>query len=127
MRFYVKRKRTPQIIIVSMIDIFAILLIVLKRTRLGLDIRAVSQNRAMAQAMGIRTEWVDAMTFGLGSGIAGVAGGVASGFVSRTRALGQIRQRRSRHVHQPAAAPRGARCTVWRTLCQPRDERRHRP
>ena len=46
----------------------------LKRTRLGLEIRAVSQNRAMARAMGIRTDRVDAMTFGLGSGIAGVAG-----------------------------------------------------
>ena len=46
----------------------------LKRTRLGLEVRAVAQNRAMAKAMGIRTEWVDALTFGLGSGIAGIAG-----------------------------------------------------
>ncbi len=61
------------IVIFTMI-VFALILLVLKRTRMGLDIRAVSQNRAMAKAMGIRTEWVDAMTFGLGSGIAGVAG-----------------------------------------------------
>ena len=61
-------------IVVFTLIVFAILLVVLKRTRLGLDIRAVSQNRAMAQAMGIRSDWVDAMTFGLGSGIAGVAG-----------------------------------------------------
>jgi urea transport system permease protein len=54
--------------------VFAILLAVLKRTRIGLDIRAVAQNRAMARSMGIRSDWVDALTFGLGSGIAGVAG-----------------------------------------------------
>ncbi len=46
----------------------------LKRTALGLNVRAVAQNRAMARAMGIRSDWVDALTFGLGSGIAGVAG-----------------------------------------------------
>ena len=54
--------------------VFALVLGVLRYTRLGLDIRAVSQNRTMARAMGVRTEWVDAMTFGLGAGIAGVAG-----------------------------------------------------
>jgi len=54
--------------------VFALVLAVLRYTRLGLDIRAVSQNRTMARAMGVRTEWVDAMTFGLGAGIAGVAG-----------------------------------------------------
>ena len=36
--------------------------------------RAVTQNRRMAASMGIRTPWVDALTFGLGSGIAGIAG-----------------------------------------------------
>ncbi len=69
--------------------VFGILLIVLKRTRLGLDIRAVSQNRAMAQAMGIRSEWVDAMTFGLGSGIAGVAGVALSQLTNVGPNLGQ--------------------------------------
>ena len=54
--------------------VFFTLLWVMKRTRLGLQVRAVSQNRAMARAMGVRSEWVDAMTFGLGSGVAGVAG-----------------------------------------------------
>ncbi len=61
----------------------------LKRTRIGLDIRAVSQNRAMAKAMGIRTEWVDAMTFGLGSGIAGVAGVALSQLTNVGPNLGQ--------------------------------------
>ena len=54
--------------------VFMGLLTVLKKTPLGLQVRAVSQNRAMARAMGIRSERVDAMTFGLGSGVAGVAG-----------------------------------------------------
>jgi urea transport system permease protein len=69
--------------------VFAILLAVLKRTRLGLDIRAVSQNRAMARAMGIRSEWVDALTFGLGSGIAGVAGVALSQLTNVGPNLGQ--------------------------------------
>src|SRR5260221_2342115 len=54
-------------IVIFTLIVFSLILVVLKRTRIGLDIRAVSQNRAMAKAMGIRTKWVDAMTFGLGS------------------------------------------------------------
>nr|WP_210165402.1 urea ABC transporter permease subunit UrtB [Devosia chinhatensis] len=54
--------------------VFALLLVVLNRTALGLQMRAVTQNRRMASSMGIRTPFVDAMTFGLGSGIAGLAG-----------------------------------------------------
>ena len=54
--------------------VFAALVLVLQRTRLGLEVRAVTQNRAMARAMGIRSARVDALTFGLGAGIAGVAG-----------------------------------------------------
>jgi urea transport system permease protein len=54
--------------------VFAGLWLILKRTALGLQVRAVSQNRAMARAMGVRSSRVDALTFGLGAGIAGVAG-----------------------------------------------------
>jgi urea transport system permease protein len=54
--------------------VFMALIAIMKRTPLGLQVRAVSQNRAMARAMGVRSEWVDALTFGLGSGIAGIAG-----------------------------------------------------
>lgn len=54
--------------------VFIGLVMTLKKTPLGLQVRAVSQNRAMARAMGIRSERVDALTFGLGSGVAGVAG-----------------------------------------------------
>jgi urea transport system permease protein len=69
--------------------VFALLLQILKRTRLGLEVRAVAQNRAMAKAMGIPTEWVDAMTFGLGSGIAGVAGVALSQLTNVGPNLGQ--------------------------------------
>ena len=61
------------IIIFSLI-VLALLALVLKRTLFGLQMRAVTMNRPMASSMGIRTGWVDALTFGLGSGIAGIAG-----------------------------------------------------
>jgi urea transport system permease protein len=76
-------------IIVFTLAVFLLLLVVLKRTRLGLEVRAVSQNRGMARAMGIRTEWVDALTFGLGSGIAGVAGVALSQLTNVGPNLGQ--------------------------------------
>ena len=76
-------------IVIFTLIVFTILLIVLKRTRLGLYIRAVTQNRAMAKAMGIATDRVDAMTFGLGSGIAGVAGVALSQFTNVGPNLGQ--------------------------------------
>ncbi len=76
-------------IVIFTFIVFAVILAILKRTRIGLDIRAVSQNRAMAKAMGIRTEWVDAMTFGLGSGIAGVAGVALSQLTNVGPNLGQ--------------------------------------
>lgn len=61
-------------IVIFTLVIFGALQLLLKKSSLGLHVRAVAQNRPMARAMGIRTEWVDALTFGLGSGIAGVAG-----------------------------------------------------
>jgi urea transport system permease protein len=76
-------------IVIFALLVFAVIVTVLKRTRIGLDIRAVSQNRTMAKAMGIRTEWVDAMTFGLGSGIAGVAGVALSQLTNVGPDLGQ--------------------------------------
>lgn len=76
------------IIIFSLMVFFA-LLAVLKKTPLGLQVRAVSQNRSMARAMGVKTEWVDALTFGLGSGIAGVAGVALSQLTNVGPNLGQ--------------------------------------
>ncbi len=61
-------------IIIFCLMVFAALIFVMKKTSLGLQVRAVSQNRTMARAMGVKSEWVDALTFGLGSGIAGLAG-----------------------------------------------------
>jgi urea transport system permease protein len=61
-------------ILVFSLLVFTVLLVILRRTTLGLQVRAVSQNRAMARAMGVRSARVDALTFGLGAGIAGVAG-----------------------------------------------------
>ncbi|WP_303908739.1 urea ABC transporter permease subunit UrtB [Thiohalomonas denitrificans] len=69
--------------------VFAALLFILKKTPLGLQVRAVSQNRAMARAMGVRSEWVDALTFGLGSGVAGVAGVALSQLTNVGPNLGQ--------------------------------------
>ncbi len=56
--------------------VVAFVWVILTRTRLGLDVRAVTQNRAMAACMGIKTARVDMWTFGIGSGVAGL-GGVA--------------------------------------------------
>ncbi len=76
-------------ILVFSLVVFFLLLALLKRTRLGLQFRAVAQNRAMARAMGIRSAWVDAMTFGLGSGIAGIAGVALSQLTNVGPNLGQ--------------------------------------
>ena len=69
--------------------VFVALILIMKKTTLGLNVRAVSQNRDMAKAMGVRTEWVDAMTFGLGSGVAGVAGVALSQLTNVGPNLGQ--------------------------------------
>jgi urea transport system permease protein len=76
-------------IVVFAAVVFIALLLVLKRTALGLQMRAVTQNRRMASAMGIRTPFVDAMTFGLGSGIAGLAGVALSQIDNVSPNLGQ--------------------------------------
>ncbi len=62
----------------------------LNRTSFGLHMRAVTQNRDMAAAMGIRTARVDALTFGLGSGIAGMAGVALSQIGNVSPNLGTI-------------------------------------
>ncbi len=62
------------IILIFCFVVLAVLALVLRRTTFGLHMRAVTQNREMAATMGIATARVDALTFGLGSGIAGMAG-----------------------------------------------------
>ena len=76
-------------IVLFALAVFAALLVLLKRTPMGLQMRAVTQNRRMADAMGVRTGWVDAMTFGLGAGIAGVAGVALSQVDNVSPNLGQ--------------------------------------
>lgn len=76
-------------IIIFCLIVFALLFAVLRYTRLGIEVRAVSQNRSMARAMGVKSEWVDAMTFGLGSGIAGIAGVALSQLTNVGPNLGQ--------------------------------------
>jgi urea ABC transporter permease protein UrtB len=67
----------PRIVIIFFAAFVVFLVwLFLSRTRLGLYVRAVTQNRGMADCMGIPTPRVDWLTFGLGSGIAGL-GGVA--------------------------------------------------
>ena len=69
--------------------VVAALMAALRYTPLGLRMRAVTQNRRMAAAMGIRTPWIDAMTFGLGSGVAGIAGVALSQIDNVSPNLGQ--------------------------------------
>ena len=76
-------------IIVFAIGVLAALMAVLRFTALGLRMRAVTQNRRMAAAMGIRTPWIDALTFGLGSGVAGMAGVALSQIDNVSPNLGQ--------------------------------------
>ncbi|WP_208245580.1 urea ABC transporter permease subunit UrtB (plasmid) [Rhizobium sp. T1470] len=76
-------------IIVFSMAVFVTLLMLLKRSAFGLQMRAVTQNRRMASSMGIRTGWVDAFTFALGSGIAGMAGVALSQIDNVSPNLGQ--------------------------------------
>ncbi len=76
-------------IILFAIFVVAALMAALRFTPLGLRMRAVTQNRRMAAAMGIRTPWIDALTFGLGSGVAGIAGVALSQIDNVSPNLGQ--------------------------------------
>jgi len=76
-------------IILFALAVFAALYIIIRQTTFGLQMRAVVQNRQMAGSMGIRTKWVDALTFGVGSGIAGIAGVALSQIDNVSPNLGQ--------------------------------------
>jgi len=66
----------------------AFFLWLMKRTRLGLEVRAVTQNPAMAASMGIDPDRINMLTFGIGSGIAGIAGVAIGLFAKVTSELG---------------------------------------
>jgi urea transport system permease protein len=76
-------------IIVFACLVLAALLAALQYTTLGLHMRAVTQNRSMASSMAINTGRIDALTFGLGSGIAGLAGVALSQIDNVSPNLGQ--------------------------------------
>ncbi|WP_428025913.1 urea ABC transporter permease subunit UrtB [Arcobacter sp.] len=76
-------------IVVFALMVFLAILYVMKKTSLGLKVRAVSQNRPIARAMGIKSSFIDAATFGIGSGIAGVAGVALSQLTNVGPNLGQ--------------------------------------
>jgi urea transport system permease protein len=76
-------------IIVFGLMVLFVVIAVMRYTPFGLQMRAVTQNRAMASAMGIRTNYIDALTFGLGSGIAGIAGVALSQIDNVSPNLGQ--------------------------------------
>lgn len=66
----------------------AVLLFILNKTRLGLEVRAVTQNPRMAASMGINPDRINMLTFGLGSGIAGIAGVAIGLYAKVTSELG---------------------------------------
>ena len=76
-------------IIIFSLGVLFMLMLAMKYTSFGLRMRAVTQNRKMAGSMGIKTGWVDALTFGLGSGIAGIAGVTLSQIDNVSPNLGQ--------------------------------------
>ena len=75
-------------IFVLSILFFIVLLFILNKTRLGLETRAVTQNPRMAASMGINPERINMLTFGLGSGIAGIAGVAIGLYAKVTSELG---------------------------------------
>lgn len=76
-------------IVIFSLVVLTVLMLVLRKTSFGLRMRAVTQNRRMANSMGIKTNWIDAATFGLGSGIAGIAGVALSQIDNVSPNLGQ--------------------------------------
>ncbi|MDR1050101.1 MAG: urea ABC transporter permease subunit UrtB [Deltaproteobacteria bacterium] len=69
--------------------VFFLLNLLMRKTRLGLEVRAVTQNRAMARALGVNSARVDRLTFALGSGVAGLAGVALSQLANVGPNLGQ--------------------------------------
>src|SRR5262249_47887845 len=80
----------PLVLIIFCFLVMGALAALLRYSKFGLHMRAVAQNRPMAAAIGIRTGWIDALTFGLGSGIAGMAGVALSQIGNVSPNLGQI-------------------------------------
>ncbi len=89
----------------------AFFLYLMKRTRLGLEVRAVTQNPAMAASMGINPDRINMLTFGLGSGIAGIAGVAIGLYAKVTSEMGA-----DYIVHSFMTVVVGGVGNVWGTL-----------
>ncbi len=77
------------IIVLTLLVAAAVYLLFFK-TRMGLKVRAITQNRAIAETVGINTRQVDMYTFALGSGLAGIAGSVFTMIGSTNPGTGQL-------------------------------------
>ena len=77
-------------IIAFCLIVLGLVVLILRKTHFGLEMRAVTQNRRMARSMGIDSSRVDALTFGLGSGVAGIAGVALSQVGNVSPNLGQL-------------------------------------
>lgn len=69
--------------------VLALLVVFIARTRWGLYLRAVHQDREMAQALGVNTKWVDLLVFSIGTGVAGLAGSALALIAPVTPTVGQ--------------------------------------
>jgi urea transport system permease protein len=76
-------------IILLAVAVFALLLLFIARTRWGLYLRAVHQDREMAKALGVNTKWVDLLVFSVGTGVAGLAGAALALIAPVTPTVGQ--------------------------------------
>jgi len=76
-------------IVLLTIAVFGLLLLFIARTRWGLYLRAVHQDREMAQALGVNTKWVDLVVFAVGTGVAGLAGAALALIAPVTPTVGQ--------------------------------------
>lgn len=72
------------------VGISSAIYVLMYRSRWGLQVRAVVANRVMADAVGINTSWTDRMTFGIGCGVAGVAGAAFTMIGSTGPTAGQL-------------------------------------
>jgi urea transport system permease protein len=76
-------------IVLLTVVVFGLLLLFIARTRWGLYLRAVHQDREMAQALGVNTKWVDLVVFAVGTGVAGLAGAALALIAPVTPTVGQ--------------------------------------
>ncbi|MBW4028509.1 urea ABC transporter permease subunit UrtB [Acidipila rosea] len=76
-------------IILLTVAVLGLLMVFIARTRWGLYLRAVHQDREMAQALGVNTRWVDLVVFSMGTGVAGLAGAALALIAPVTPTVGQ--------------------------------------